>query len=370
MPITVGKPIQIDGKIFLIKSILGQGGLSTVFLGIDQSTQEKVAVKEFKYQNFYNHITRENDIDDFFDNEVINTQAQARSGLKTIHLLHYEKKIDLETPEYYIVLSYIEGLTFLDFYRQFVQNCRGLAHLDLASIVRYIFIPLIDLLDYCHEKEYIVHRDFSVKNIMIQTNDDGEFWPILIDWGVSIYVGPEWIHYSPKPYMVPEMPKDIPINQKGAPPEIKFGYMPNATSDIYYLAHLMYFVFSGGIMREDSEILSKEDYVLSPKRVNWFVPDEYDEIVRTLTQYEPADRPATMKEIKKMLEQLINIQQIHFDFDFFMNHPDTDEITGERITPSENDVNQKTFENEQDIEEETEKNGERNSEKESQDSEN
>ncbi len=334
MPITVGKPITIDGDTYFIERILDIGGLSRVYLGINQETQEKVAIKEFIYQNFYNKLTHENDIDDFFDNEVINTQAQARSPYKTMKVLHYEKRLNLETPEYYIVFSYIEGKTFLNFYREFIQSCRGLAHLDLASIVRYIFLPLVDLLDYCHNQEFIIHRDFSVKNIMIQTNEEGDFWPILIDWGVSKYVGSEWIYYTPKPYMTSKMPRDIPINQKGAPPEIKFGYMPTAASDIYYLAHLMYFVFTGGIMREDSEILSDESYVLSPKDVNWFIPDGYNEVVRKMTQYEPADRPKNMKEVRNMLEELVNIQHIHFDFEFFMQQPDTDELTGERISSS------------------------------------
>ncbi|MHA1519674.1 MAG: protein kinase domain-containing protein [Promethearchaeota archaeon] len=328
MPIKVGEPIIIDGISFSIERLIDHGGLSTVFLGINQNTKEKVAIKEFIYHKFYDKITRENDIDDFFDNEVLNTQIQAQSGFKTVNVLHYEKKLDLETPEYYIVFSYIEGKTFLEFYREFVQSCRGLANLDLSSIVRYIFLPLVDLLSYCHTEANIVHRDFSVKNIIIQTGEEEEFWPILIDWGVSKYVGPEWIYYCPKPYMTSDLPLDIPINQKGAPPEIKFGYMPNAASDIYYLAHLMYFTFSGGIMREDSEIISQESYVLDPRQVNWFVPVEYNEVVKKLTQYEPADRPQSMLEVRKMLEELINIQHVHFDFEFFMEHPDTDEDTG------------------------------------------
>ena len=80
-----------------------------------------------------------------------------------------------------------------------------------------------------------------------------------------------------------------------------------------------------------SEIINENAYVLSPKKVNWFIPDEYDKIVQQMTQFEPADRPKNMKEVRKMLEELINIRHIHFDFDFFMENPDTDEITGERI---------------------------------------
>lgn len=335
MPITVGQPITIDGVEFFVQKVLGKGGLSNVYLAKDLTTQSLVAIKAFQFPKFYDPITKKNDCDEYWENEVLNTQAQARSGMQCVQVLHFEKRPDLQTPEYYIVLNYIEGTTFLDFYREFIQRCRGLEHLDLTSIVRNIFIPLAELLEYCHTKEFLVHRDFSVANILIQTGEEGDFWPILIDWGVSKYVGEEWIHYTPKPFMVDSMPMDIPVAQKGAPPEVRFGYMPVAASDIYYLAHLMYFSFTGGIMREDAELTSPQAYLLSPKDINWYLPDQYNEMVKHLTQYEPADRPHSMTEVIKMLRKLIEINSVHFDFEFFQdNTPDTDELSGERLSTS------------------------------------
>ena len=133
--------------------------------------------------------------------------------------------------------------------------------------------------------------------------------------------------------MTEDMPKDIPIKQKGAPPEVRFGYMPVAASDIYYLAHLMYFTFTGGIMREDAELTSPQAYVLSPKDINWYLPDQYNEMVKELTHYEPADRPPSMTSVIKMLRELIEINSVHFDFEFFKDDsPDTDELSGERLS--------------------------------------
>jgi serine/threonine protein kinase len=330
VPITVGQPIQIDGIVYHVKKVLGKGGLSIVYLAYNAETQEKVAIKEFLYTQFYDPLTRENDCVVYWENEVLNTQAQAKSGKPCVNVIACEKKLDLQTPEFYIVLSFVEGLTFLDFYRNFILSSRGLENLDLASIVRNIFVPLAELLEYCHSQEHIIHRDFAVNNIIIQMDDEENYWPVLIDWGVSKYVGPEWIHYAPKPYISDDMPKDIPISQKGAPPEIRFGYMPTAASDIYYLGHLMYFVFTGGIMREDSELTNYDAFVLNPKLINWFLPDNYNEVVTALTQYEPADRPCDMKTAIKLLNGLIHIQEIHFDFSIFMP-PDTDELTGQRM---------------------------------------
>ncbi len=339
MPITVGEPIDINGVIYDVKKTLGVGGLSRVYLAVNHHTGEKVAIKSFMYAKFFDKFTHENDCEDYWENEVLNTKAQARSGKHSVKVLDYQKKIDLQTPEFYIVLNFIEGMTFQDWYRKFVLTCHGLKHLDLSSVVRYIFLPLAEHLEYCHNEEFIIHRDFSVRNIIIQATEN-DFWPVLIDWGMSKYIGDDWVDFAPKPYCTEDIPRDITIKQKGAPPEIRFGYMPIPASDIYYLGHLMYFVFTGGIMREDSELNTRADYVLEPKKANHYLPDEYNDVVIKLTQYEPADRPRSMTQVIKMLKELININTIHFDFELFMS-PDTHEITGESLDLKEDDQEEK-----------------------------
>jgi serine/threonine protein kinase len=307
MPIFVGQTTEINGVTYNIEKLLGKGGLSYIYLATDNETGNKVAIKEYIYSKYYDQLTHENDCELNWENEILNTQAQAKSEKKCVHVLNYEKRSDLQTPEYYIVFDFVTGQTFLEFYREFVLMCRGLEHLDLNTVVRTIFIPLAELLEYCHSTEYIVHRDFAVSNIMIQKEPMGGIWPVLIDWGVSKYLGPEWIYYTPKPYMTPDMPKDLPITQKGAPPEIRNGYLPCAASDIYYLGHLMFFVFTGGIMREDSDNAGPDDYVLNPKRINPFIPDPYNNVIIKLTQFEPADRPKNMQEVLQLLRSLITI---------------------------------------------------------------
>jgi serine/threonine protein kinase len=334
MPIRKGESIEIDGYRYDVLDFIDKGGLSTVFLAKEVATGETVVIKEFIYIQFYDPITRLNDCEEYWENEIVCTIAQSKSGYPCVKIIRYEKRPDLQTPEYYIVMSFIEGLTFLDFYRDFVKSCRGLEHLDIAGIVRNIFLQLAEHLQYCHSTEYIVHRDVSVKNIIVIKDKHEAYWPVLIDWGLAKYVGPEWIYYSPNPYMTEDMPQDIPIQQKGTPPELRNGYMPNATSDVYYLAHLMYFVFTGGIMREDAEIKSEKEYVLRPKELNWYIPDSFNEVVESMTQYEPADRPQSMNEVMKKLTELITINHVHYDFSFFMEQ-DTDEISGKLFSAKE-----------------------------------
>ena len=83
-------------------------------------------------------------------------------------------------------------------------------------------------------------------------------------------------------------------------------------------------------MREDSELLDKDSWVLRPKEINWYLPESYNEMVEKLTQFEPADRPKDMIVVIQMLNELIRINQIHYDFDFLTN-PDTDPLTGKKI---------------------------------------
>ena len=58
---------------------------------------------------------------------------------------------------------------------------------------------------------------------------------------------------------------------------------------------------------KDTELTSPQAYVLSPKDINWYLPDQYNEMVKHLTQYEPADRPSSMTVVIKMLKDLIKI---------------------------------------------------------------
>ena len=132
MPILKGESIEIDGYKYDILDLIDKGGLSTVFLAKEVATGETVAIKEYIYNAFYNKITLENDIDIYWETEIINTIAQSKSGYPCVKIIRYEKRPDLQTPEYYIVMSFIEGMTFLDFYRDFVTRCRGLEHLDIA----------------------------------------------------------------------------------------------------------------------------------------------------------------------------------------------------------------------------------------------
>ena len=83
-----------------------------------------------------------------------------------------------------------------------------------------------------------------------------------------------------------------------------------------------------------SEIKNKENYVLSPRDINWYIPHEYNKVVKKMSQYEPADRPHDMKEVIEMLKGLIQIKQVHFDFEIIFSKPDTDELTGKKIAKS------------------------------------
>ena len=58
------------------------------------------------------------------------------------------------------------------------------------------------------------------------------------------------------------------------------------------------------------------------------IENHYNEMVEKLTQFEPADRP-NMQEVLQMFNELIRINQIHYDFDYFAN-PDTDPLTGKK----------------------------------------
>ncbi len=80
------------------------------------------------------------------------------------------------------------------------------------------------------------------------------------------------------------------------------GFEPIATSDIYMLGHVMFFLFSGG--HYCSTAATNEDFILHPLDLNPNLPHDFNKLVEYMTQYEPADRMPDMVKVYEALKWL------------------------------------------------------------------
>lgn len=135
---------------------------------------------------------------------------------------------------------------------------------------------------------------------MIVTQEDGNYYPIIIDWGVAKEIGMDQMYHPRKPYYVSATPEATGIRNRGTPPEVMAGFEPIATTDIYMLGHIMFYLFSGG--HYAGAAATNEDFVLHPSDFNPQLPEEFNKLVEYMTQYEPADRMADMVKVYDALQ--------------------------------------------------------------------
>ncbi|MCA9069136.1 MAG: serine/threonine protein kinase, partial [Planctomycetaceae bacterium] len=143
-----------------IKSILGRGGMGTVYLAHDQQLHRDVALK-------VPHLSRVNQrgVTRFF------REARAMAQLHHRNLCPVHDVGDVD-GEYFLSMSYIEGATLAET----IQSKSHTTNREAAELVR----KLASALQVAHEAS-IIHRDLKPSNVII----DREREPIILDFGLA-----------------------------------------------------------------------------------------------------------------------------------------------------------------------------------------
>lgn len=274
---------------YQIESLLGSGGMGTVYKAQHLMLHRPVAVKMLQI-----HLG-----DDA--HERINRFIQEGRVISSFShpniITAYDFGVD--QGKVFLVMEYVEGASFLDV---LTENKR----IPWRRAVE-IFIQMCDALAYAHARE-IIHRDIKPSNVMLTRDDRGRDLVKIVDFGVAkvLNAGPQ--SHAPKtrtgvvfgspPYMSPEQCT---------------GHAPDFRSDIYSLGCVMYEALTGRmpINGENSlEILHKqvisiplEFHELSPA-VD--VPSGLEKIVFKALEKDVENRYQTMRELKADLTNLID----------------------------------------------------------------
>lgn len=153
----------IDGKYKILNEI-GRGGMSTVYLAINEKANKPWAVKEVR------------------KNGISNRELVKQSLMVEINLLKKLKHkglpsiVDIidQQDNYLIVMDYIEGIT--------LENIMQEDGVQPQEKVVDWAIQLCDVLQYLHtRKPAIIYRDMKPSNIMLRS--DGSV--VLIDFGTA-----------------------------------------------------------------------------------------------------------------------------------------------------------------------------------------
>ncbi|HSX58898.1 MAG TPA: protein kinase [Tahibacter sp.] len=154
-------PVKIPGYEFLRQ--LGAGGMSTVWLAMQESLQRKIAIKLMRRT----HDTASDDARQFEKRFLLEGRTMAKLPHRNIVAVY-----DIVSTEdvAYIAMEFLEGGTLSE---------RMQAGLSLAEAISVV-VQIAGALDFAHSQG-IIHRDLKPANIMFRDAAT----PVLTDFGIA-----------------------------------------------------------------------------------------------------------------------------------------------------------------------------------------
>ena len=250
-----------------IKSVIGQGGMSTVYLAEHKRLHTNWAVKEVRKDQSARF--------DFLAESNILKKLQHPMLPRIVDIFEDEACI-------WIVEDYVEGITLHDLLKQRkrVDEAQGLRWFkDLCGVLRYL---------HGQRPHPIIYRDMKPSNIMLQP--DGTLK--LIDFGIA------------REYKQESSADTTYIGTKGYAAPEQFGTaQTDARTDIYSLGVTMYHLLTGKSPYEPP-------YQFVPARqLNPALSHGAEYILGRCVQAEPADRYQTVDALLDDLEHIYRFDQ-------------------------------------------------------------
>lgn len=265
----------LDNKYKILNKI-GQGGMSTVYLAMNEKANKQWAIKEVRKQGEENFgIVK----------QALIVETELLKTLKNKYLPAIADIIEDEDT-LIIVMDYIEGRTLSDI----LEEQKTIAQ-DKA--VHYA-VQLCEVLSYLHSQDPpIIYRDLKPSNIMIKPDDT----ITLIDFGTARRYNSSNIAdttcLGTRGYAAPEQYEGADSRQT------------DARTDIYNLGATLYHILTG-------RNPAKPPYEIKPIR-DWDVSlsSGLEKIVLKCTNKDPEKRFRNCVELKQALENYTHLDDMY-----------------------------------------------------------
>lgn len=272
----------IDGR-FLVKSLLGRGGMGAVYRGIQTSVNREVAIKVLRPE-----LTgREEALERFF------REAKLVSELTHPNIVRlFEFGQDRERDLLYLVMELIRGQPLGDLLEQ------GRFQLNMALEVVY---QVCGALTEPHAKG-VIHRDLKPDNIVLLPVSDGTLQVKVLDFGIARTLEREtqltktgMICGTPA-YMAPEQAQNFEIDSR---------------TDLYALGVLLFEMLSGRppflgdtslqiLLHHIQRPAPPVSEVLPPGQI----PSGVEALVASLLAKRQEDRPSSARAVREEIEEI------------------------------------------------------------------
>ncbi|MBL8679946.1 MAG: protein kinase [Myxococcales bacterium] len=155
----------VQNKFRFIRK-LGEGGMGSVYEGLNTSIQRKVAIK-----CLHSHLARDANVVYRFRNEAV---AAAKIGNE--HIVDVLDMGQLPDGAYFLVLEFLDGTDLAG-----LLDKEGI--LPVGRVVR-IVRQVLSALGAAHQSK-IVHRDIKPENVFLVRRSSGDDFVKLLDFGIA-----------------------------------------------------------------------------------------------------------------------------------------------------------------------------------------
>ena len=261
----------IDERYEILKEI-GRGGMSIVYLAMDNRLKKSLVVKDIRKR-------AESDNEMLVNSLVVEANMLKRLDHGALPRIY--DVIDRQ-GEIYVVMDYIEGESL----KEKLNRERTAAPNEVIDWAK----QLSDVLGYLHTRKPnpIIYRDMKPDNIML--TPEGKIK--LIDFGIA------------REFKNENTTDTTNLGTKGyAAPEQLSGKQTDTRTDIYSLGLTLYYLVTG-------KTLSDPPYELRPIRTwNPSLPEGLEHIIAKCTQAEPGNRYQSCEELSYDLQNINKLTQ-------------------------------------------------------------
>lgn len=266
----------MEGRLihqYRIDSLLGKGGMGTVFLATDILLERPVAIKML-----HSHLQSQPTFIERFRNEALVLARLNHPNIATLY------NFLQDGSDYFMAMEYVEGDSLEAIIRRVGRLPMGIS----AGIIH----QALEGLYHAHRKG-VLHRDIKPANLIL--TPDGVVK--LMDFGIARVVGEQRVTQANRvvgtlEYMAPELIK---------------GQEPAVTSDIYAMGVLLYELLTGKLpfsSSTDFDLMQSilKDKVIAPRVHNNQIDRQIEAIVLKALEKDPANRFVDAKEFQLALQ--------------------------------------------------------------------
>ena len=263
---------MLSGR-YRLQSVLGRGGMATVWRGTDERLARPVAVKVLdRSATTEPHAVRR------FDQEARTAGRLTHPHIVAVH----DVGVDNDLP--YLVMELVEGLSLaalLD---------RGPLPVDQAA---RIAAQVCDALAAAHAHG-VVHRDIKPANILLTSSGVAK----VCDFGIARLMSQQQAGLT--------APHTVIGTSSYMAPEQAIGAAVDARTDLYALGCVLYAMLTGEppyVADNPLAVMWQHQHEPAPsvRSVRADVPVGLDDLIRSLLAKDPVDRPAAALEARSRL---------------------------------------------------------------------